>query len=100
MKVILEHPSGMRKIVKKGFSWTTFFFGLFVPLIRGDLKWATIMFLLLALDVVFTDGAYSIVVGLIFSFIYNKIYIKSLLEKGYVPSTDRDKELINDYVNR
>ena len=56
MKVILKHESGLVKEVKKGFSWTFFFFGLFVPLIRGDLKWAIIMLLLQALAGAFTFG--------------------------------------------
>ena len=98
MKVILKHDSGMVKEVKKGFSWTLFFFGLFVPLIRGDLKWGVIMFLLQFLAGIFTIGVGSFVVSLIFAFIYNKIYIKELLEKGYRPTADFE-EVVGNYVN-
>ena len=98
MKVILKHDSGLVKEVKVGFSWTFFFFGLFVPLIRGDLKWAVIMLLLQSLVGALTMGIGCFVVSLIFAFIYNKIYIKDLLEKGYQP-TEEFKEVISNYIN-
>lgn len=80
------------------FSWTFFFFGLFVPLIRGDLRWAIIMFLLQLLSGIFTLGIGFYVVSLIFSFIYNIIYIKGL-EKGYHP-TEYFNEAVTNYINR
>lgn len=98
MKITLRHDSGMTKQVKKGFSWTFFFFGLFVPLIRGDLKWAAIMFILQALVGAFTFGIGAFVVSLVFAFIYNKIYIKDLLEKGYRP-TEEFEDVIVSYIN-
>lgn len=67
------------KEVKMGFSWTTLFFGIFVPLIRGDWKWAVIT-LLLAL---ITGGLSWFVVP----FFYNKVYIKELISKGFTPTT-------------
>lgn len=86
MIITLKHErSGVRKQAKVGFSWTTFFFGCFVPLFRGDFKWALGMFLLSA-----------VTLGLswfYFIFAYNKIYIKGLLEKGYIPA-NRDSERI------
>lgn len=41
----LQSPNAGVKQVKVGFSWTTFFFGFFVPLFRGDIKWFLIMLL-------------------------------------------------------
>ena len=39
----LKNPqTNVVKECATGYSWTTFFFGMFVPLIRGDLKWAAI----------------------------------------------------------
>lgn len=75
MKQIMKNEIGQVKIVKEGFSWTTLFFGVFVPLYRGDWKW----FLIMLIVNLFTYGLGSIV----FAFIYNKIYIDDLLAKGY-----------------
>ena len=88
----------MVKEVKKGFSWTFFFFGLFVPLIRGDLKWAAIMFVLQAIAGALTFGIGSFVVSQIFAFVYNKIYIRGLMEKGYRP-IEEFEEVVENYVN-
>ena len=76
MAKILQHPSGLTRKMKRGFSWTTLIFGCFVPLCRGDLKWALIMFILSAV----TFG----LAWLVFPFIYNGIHTKELMEKGYV----------------
>ncbi|HLR35876.1 MAG TPA: hypothetical protein VK071_11200 [Tissierellales bacterium] len=99
MKKVLKHESGMVKEVKIGFSWTTFFFGLFVPLIRGDLKWALIMLGIAFLAGVPTMGIGSIVSNIIFAFIYNKLYIRELLEKGYRPQNEEDYVAISSYTN-
>ena len=77
----LKQPTtGAYKQVPTGFSWTSLFFGCFVPLFRGDVLW-----LIIALPLsIFTAGLF----WLVFPFIYNKIYIKSLLDKGYAPADD------------
>ena len=75
MKRTMKNEIGQIKVVKEGFSWTMLFFGIFVPLCRGDCKW----FLIILVANLFTYGLASVV----FAFIYNKIYINDLLEKGY-----------------
>ena len=75
MKRMMKNEIGQVKVVKEGFSWTMLFFGIFVPLYRGDWKW----FLIILIANIFTYGWASVV----FAFIYNKIYINDLLEKGY-----------------
>jgi hypothetical protein len=88
VKARLQNEAGVTKEVKVGFSWTTFFFGFFPALIRGDLKWAVIMFLTAAIVGAFTFGFGAWIPGIIFSFVYNKIFIKDLLEKGYRPADE------------
>lgn len=75
-KLVMENPNtGHIKEAPVGFSWTVFFFGFFPPLFRGDWKWAIIMFLL----TIITMG----LSGLVFMFIYNKLYIKELVSTGF-----------------
>lgn len=66
-----------------GFSWTTLFFGIFVPLLRGDIKWFIISLAL----AFFTFG----ISWLIFPFLYNKQYVKDLVSKGYIPYDELSK---------
>jgi hypothetical protein len=81
MVIRLKHAqSGLIKEVPAGFSWTTLFFGAFVPLFRGDLKW----FFIFIVISIFTFGLAWFVIP----FIYNKIYLKELLQKGFVPADE------------
>jgi hypothetical protein len=99
MHARLTNDAGVMKEVKIGFSWTTFFFGFFPALFRGDLKWAAIMFITACLAGVFTLGFGAWIPGIIFSFVYNKINIKDLLEKGYRPADEQTRsELKNNGI--
>jgi len=76
MKLAMENPNtGIIKRAPVGFSWTTLFFGGFPALFRGDLKWFFIQLLIAC----FTGGLSN----LVFAFIYNKIFVQKLLEKGF-----------------
>jgi hypothetical protein len=67
--------TGYKRQAPVGFSWTTLIFGFFPALIRGDWKWGIIMFLCSLV----TFGLSQF----IFCFIYNKLYLKDLLNDGY-----------------
>lgn len=94
MKVTLRHyASGHEIKCKKGFSWTTLFFGAFVPLLRGDLKWFFIMLITNVLVAVITYFIGFIIPWIIFASIYNGRYIADLGKKGYleIPSDNGTK---------
>ena len=45
MKIRLKNKEDRVKVCKAGFSFTTLFFGPFVPLYRADFLWTGIMFI-------------------------------------------------------
>ena len=76
--LILEDKNKVIKKAPIGYSWTTLFFWFFVPLIRGAYL-HTIVILLI--------GAITSLIAwlIIFPFLYNKIYLESLIKKGFKP---------------
>lgn len=75
MKIIMENKNGIRKEVKEGFSWTTFFFGWIPSLIRGDIVSTLKVFILGLLTIgIYTDFKSRTI---------NQDYKEFLLEKGY-----------------
>lgn len=93
MKIRLTNNSGLIKEADWGFSWKTLFFGLFVPLVRGDLAWFFIGFFLS----ICTAG----IALLVFPFYYNKIYVKKLLVQGFYPLDEESrKTLVNAGIIR
>lgn len=58
-----------------GFSWTTFFFGGWPALFRQDWVWG--------IGGIIANVLLYGLPGLVCAFFYNKVYIKSLVDKGY-----------------
>jgi hypothetical protein len=74
--IYFENPrTGQVKEAPVGFSWTVLFFNFFPALFRGH--WAGFAILIIAAFVTFGLS------GLVFMFIYNKMYVKHLIGEGY-----------------
>lgn len=79
--------TGLSAEVPQGFSWTTFFFGFFVPLFRGLYGYAAINFVAGLVTMGFSN--------LFFCFVINKHHVKHLIEKGYAPLTPEDMKAVH-----
>ncbi|GIN87634.1 hypothetical protein J6TS2_40200 [Heyndrickxia sporothermodurans] len=85
-KVTLKNSTGVVKTAKVGFSWTTFFFGGWVALFRG--QWGEVVKWFLLNPI--TIGIW----GLCQCWTSNKKHIISLIEKGYEPADDNQRSLL------
>jgi hypothetical protein len=76
-EIAIKHKdSGLMKTGVYGFSWTYFFFGPFVPLLRGEIGIGILHWLLTVLTV----GIW----WLFMIFLYNKQYMNRMLTNGWV----------------
>ena len=88
MKAWLTNDEGMLKEVKIGFSWTMLFFGALVPLHRTD--W---LHLLISLILTYLTQGLS---WIAYPFIYNRLYIKKLLSKGWYSASPEDYQKLTE----
>jgi hypothetical protein len=92
-KIRMRHPQlGLLKDGYYGFSWTTFFFGMFPALFRGDFSTFLFGFLVLFLIAIFTWpilGMGAPIAMFAWAFMYNKYYTRKLIQQGYVFDEDQ-----------
>ena len=75
-KIYFENPrTGQMKEAPVGFSWTVLFFNALPALFRGH--WVGFFIMLICSLLTFGLS------GLVFIFIYNKMYVKHLISEGY-----------------
>lgn len=105
--IYLKNPESAK--IKKapiGFSWTVLFFGFWIPLFRGDLKNALILFFVtvsllflnfafyyvlltstpssIYLTIIVLMSMILVIIHLFYAFKYNKMFVKGLISKGFV----------------
>jgi hypothetical protein len=83
-RILMKNSNtGIQKDGFYGYSWTTLFFGPFVPLFRADFLTFLGYFAVLVVIGLITAGFGAFLCFIIWSFFYNSYYTKKLLEKGY-----------------
>lgn len=82
--IAMRHKeSGMVKEGFYGFSWTTFLFGFFPALFRGDFLTFVVGMIIAIPLAIATAGVSNIFIAIAWGFMYNKYYTRKLLERGY-----------------
>lgn len=95
-QVILERD-GIAKPSYVGFSWTIFFFGAWVPLIRGRYLDALVMFIVSLIVAYFSNGLGNLFLGIILGFFYNKYATEQMLKEGYYPADEISAFLLKQH---
>lgn len=100
MKIKVKNDLGQAKEIKIGFSWTMFFWGIFVPLFRTDWKH---FFIIFGVSVVLGFIGFAFLVPfimLVLSFMYNKMYASDLYKDGYRGLTPEEDEILVNYITK
>jgi hypothetical protein len=84
VSIHMKHTtSGIMKKGYYGFSWTSFFFGGFPALFRGDIGYGLAILLAGCVFAAFSHGVLWFLVSLAWAALYNKNYSHRLLQSGY-----------------
>ena len=94
--VLVLPASGFVKKCSTGYCWGMFWFNCLCPLFRGDLRWFFAAFVGTLFLSSISMGLLLPFCGPLFAFLYNKRYIKTQLEKGFVPADDIAREWLAD----
>ncbi|PWG00847.1 hypothetical protein [Levilactobacillus bambusae] len=95
MMINMKNPvTNQVKQCKVGFSWTTFFWGFWPAVFRGDWKWFAIILITDLVLGVWSFGIGSGFINLIFAFIYNKLYINDLISSGWQPADTASRDIL------
>lgn len=87
--ITLTHSSGLRKTAYVGWSWTSFFFGGFPALFRGDALGFIVWVVVAVVATGVTAGIGGILVLFIWPALYNRWHARRLIEKGYAITDSR-----------
>lgn len=91
-EIVMQNPATQAvKSAPIGFSWTVLFFGFLPPLFRGDIKWGLIILLFWLLSAGLTN--------IVFSFIYNKLFVKEMMAEGYCVHPVQDEGMKTRVLN-
>ncbi|WP_338206569.1 DUF2628 domain-containing protein [Lactobacillus juensis] len=85
--------TGVIKQVKVGASWTALFFGAWVPIFRGDWKFA-ILFGIIQLLEFCSFGIIGLIIRIVTCVKYNSWYISELLNNGYSPADKTSEQVL------
>ena len=99
--ITLINKDNKTKTCKVGFSWTSLFFIYLVPLFRLDFKNFALQILLYSACIVIVPLS-PILVTIVYigiAIYYNNLYIKYLVNKGYMPYSDKDALLLDKVLN-
>jgi len=94
---LIDKKNGKIKSSPLGFSWTTFFFGTFAPIFRGDWLGAFGVFCILSVTSYAVSPIATLVIQIVVAVFYNYIYISRLLAKGYEVYNANDVELVKKH---
>jgi len=93
----IDKKNGKIKSSPLGMSWTTFFFGTFAPIFRGDWLGAFGVFCILVSTGYAVSPVIAMIIQLVVAVFYNYIYISRLLSKGYEVYNTNDVELVKKH---
>ncbi|MGX7106973.1 DUF2628 domain-containing protein [Hutsoniella sourekii] len=104
--ITVADAMGNMKSIKLGISWTTLFFGFWVPLFRRDWKW---FFLMIIINIIlgeishgFYDDSASRLLGnlanILWALYYNRLYAKDLYKDGYRGVTPEANWALEEYI--
>ena len=101
MNNIIKNQYGQIKTIPSGFSFTTLFFGWWVPLLRGDIRYTLYMLGAMLLSFTGILAIVWLVAHIYWSAKYNEIYYNKMIAEGWIDAivpTNQNQVVFNNYA--